>query len=457
MDEEDPAPKPPALAAVTDHQTFESTDVAPQTQLHRSRAMDVWPPEDAALLEELWPELRGLGALDPVALAPHAGAIAARLDDSHDCIRAAALRALARLEPEALAPHAGAISAQLQDNGSGKTHGYNAFLALRALSGLEPSVLARHGGAVAACLETSRTEVRWLALRALRRLPPTALVQDADAVAARLRDADANVRTASLRALCSLEPLALSEHALALVAKLRDGGSEYELCLTLDALGRLEPEMLTLHAAVIIERLQDPHEHVRLGALLALGRLSPAALLGCLPDVLPLVENDPDAHVRAAALRLLGHVAPDASAEGPFARQVTPAPPSPRTVDEDAHGGADGAEEHGTMAALKAAFGWLDQDGCNAVDPSEAAPLMPPMVMGSPVGGAPVGMEPPPPVPLVAAFSNVPFALPKTPPFPGTGGAGGCGVPGPILSPGQLSMKAGIPERGLPPDIPQLP
>lgn len=217
--------------------------------------------------------------------------------------------------------------------------------------------------------------------------------------------------------------------------------------------------MLAFHAAVIVERLQDPHEHVRLGALLAIGRLNPAVLRGYLPDVLPLVENDPDANVRATAWRVLGHVDPEASAEGVVNVMVTPSPPSPRAINMDAHEGVDGAEEHGTMAALKAAFGWLDQDGGNAVDPSESAPMMPPTVVGSPIGRSPLGMEPPPPVPSVAALSEVPFALPEAPPLPGTVGVGGLDGPAPILAPGQLPTKAGIPGHGardLPPNIPKL-
>ena len=83
-----------------------------------------------------------LGKLEPAALAPHAAAVVARLDDSKSVVRNAAVATLAKLEAAALALHAAAIVA---------ARGLRCIVrhaAVEALGKLEPAALAPHEAAV---------------------------------------------------------------------------------------------------------------------------------------------------------------------------------------------------------------------------------------------------------------------------------------------------------------------
>ena len=60
--------------------------------------------------------LLNLGDLNPASLAPHAGAVVARLEDSNENVRQEALVTLGKLEPAKLAEHAGAVVARLEDS-----------------------------------------------------------------------------------------------------------------------------------------------------------------------------------------------------------------------------------------------------------------------------------------------------------------------------------------------------
>ena len=64
-----------------------------------------------------WPSARGpttLGQLEPAALAEHAPAIAATLEDSDKDVRTAAMATLSRLEPAVLTHHGSTIAAKLE-------------------------------------------------------------------------------------------------------------------------------------------------------------------------------------------------------------------------------------------------------------------------------------------------------------------------------------------------------
>ena len=94
-----------------------------------------------------------LRQLEPAALAQHAEAVVARLEDSELQVRVRALDTLAQLEPAALAQHAEAVVASLEDSELQVR-----VRALTTLAQLEPSALTQHAEAVVARLESMMLE-----------------------------------------------------------------------------------------------------------------------------------------------------------------------------------------------------------------------------------------------------------------------------------------------------------
>ena len=148
----------------------------------------------------------------PAALAQHAGAIVARLEDSDPDVRYRALTTLGELEPATLAQHADAVVARLEDDDWRVR-----IEALKTLGKLDPATLAQYASALVAMLEDDDADLRYVALETLGNLEPAALAQHACAVVARLEDDDWHVGLAALETLGNLEPAALAHHAHALL------------------------------------------------------------------------------------------------------------------------------------------------------------------------------------------------------------------------------------------------
>ena len=147
----------------------------------------------------------------------------ASLEDSDRMVRVSGdWITLRQLEPAALAQHAEAVVARLEDSELQVR-----VRALDSLAQLEPAALAQHAEAVVASLEDSELQVRVRALTTLAQLEPSALTQHAEAVVARLEammleDHVGYIRIGAYQTLCRLEPAALAQHAHALVSRLTD-------------------------------------------------------------------------------------------------------------------------------------------------------------------------------------------------------------------------------------------
>ena len=111
-----------------------------------------------------------LRQLEPAALAQHAEAVVARLEDADGVrgryVRKLALQTLGKLEPATLAQHADAIAARLEDS-----FDRVCVSALRSLSKLEPATFTRYASAVIAMVEHDNQIVRDEAMLTLRVLP----------------------------------------------------------------------------------------------------------------------------------------------------------------------------------------------------------------------------------------------------------------------------------------------
>ena len=115
-----------------------------------------------------------LGKLEPATLAQHAGAVAARLEDSNQQVLWMALETLGKLEPAVLAQYANAVVAWLEDIDE-----VVRYVALQTLGKLEPATLAQYANAVLNLLEDTRQleidgtriTLSALATRTLRGLP----------------------------------------------------------------------------------------------------------------------------------------------------------------------------------------------------------------------------------------------------------------------------------------------
>ena len=284
--------------------------------------------------------LQTLGYLEPVALAQHAEAVVARLDDSESGVRDLALQTLGKLEPAALVQHADAVVARLDDSNAKEER----IRALETLGTLELNhVLNEHWEAVFDASNDEDDDVckqafltlrkimhpegfdemveetvedldsdvsldRYSALRCLGNMGSEVIAQNADAVIARLADSDADVRVLALGALGALELAALASHAGAVVGALEDDDDGVR-CDALEVLGKLEPHTRAQHADAVAARLDDSAAHVRAQALctLSLGTLDPATFSQHAAAVAARVEDD-DAGVRDVAFAMLPRV-----------------------------------------------------------------------------------------------------------------------------------------------------
>ena len=232
--------------------------------------------------------LKTLSKLNPAALAQHADAVVARLDDSESGVRDLALHTLGQLEPAALVQHADAVVARLDDSNAKEER----IRALETLGTLELNhVLNEHWEAVFDASNDEDDDVckqafltlrkimhpegfdemveetvedldsdvsldRYSALRCLGNMGAEVIAQNADAVIARLADSDADVRVLALGALGALELAALASHAGAVVGALEDDDHEVRW-EALDVLGKLEPDTLAQHTDAVAARRDD--------------------------------------------------------------------------------------------------------------------------------------------------------------------------------------------------------
>ena len=152
--------------------------------------------------------------------------------------------ALGFLEPEALAHHAKAVAAKLEDFELFGDGDLQRALSVISGSGADDPAL---GGTVVAFVPI----VRVAALQTLRQLDPATLAQHGNAVAARLEDSNEYVRASALETLCKLEPEALAEHADAVVVRLEDSVEQVRVW-AVHALRQLEPAMLAKYARAAV-------------------------------------------------------------------------------------------------------------------------------------------------------------------------------------------------------------
>ena len=182
-----------------------------------------------------------LRTLNPVVLAAHAEAIVQRLDQCDLDGRSAAVelldRGLGSLEPAALASHTAVIMHLLEQHSDSRVQ----MAAFRAFGKLPPSSLCPHGEAIVRGIEDDEylskkdtpssdaplwraydSAVRRAAVEALGTLEPTALAPHADAIVRRLEDLDEYVREAAIIALGVLEPAVLAEYVFQISKRLPD-------------------------------------------------------------------------------------------------------------------------------------------------------------------------------------------------------------------------------------------
>ena len=163
--------------------------------------------------------LEALGQLEPAALARHAGAVVAKLEDSDKDVRKAAVRVktFGKLEQATRALHADAVVAKFHCN-----DGQVRAAAMRALGDMNPATLAHYVNVVIAKLEDSYWFTRLGALETMGKLDPATLARHADAVVARLQDSDSFLRLEALATLCKLERATFAQHAIHVLEVLED-------------------------------------------------------------------------------------------------------------------------------------------------------------------------------------------------------------------------------------------
>uniref|UniRef100_A0A7S4PWL7 Fungal lipase-type domain-containing protein n=1 Tax=Alexandrium monilatum TaxID=311494 RepID=A0A7S4PWL7_9DINO len=242
--------------------------------------------------------LLALSKLGPVALAPHAAAIARCLHDADWCVRSEGLDALRKLGAGAIAPYAGAIARCLGDGDE-----YVRRASLTALGELEPAALVPHVDAIAHCLLDRHSVVRKAALDTMQKLDPASLEPLAGCVAQCLASDDRLVRPAALAVLDKAEPGALAGHAAAIARCLDDAAGSVRGA-SLGLLGKLRPAALARHLRAVLACLGDADGRVRSAALEAMGKLGPETLrphVSSVADCLSDAEHD----VRRTAAILL--------------------------------------------------------------------------------------------------------------------------------------------------------
>jgi len=239
-----------------------------------------------------------LGKLDLADLAQHQQALAkaAKEDKDYD-VQIAARVVMHKLEPAA--GHMDAVVAKLEHSYWGVRNA-----AVEALSKLDSAALAQHGAALVAKLEDPVSSVRRTAVETLGKLEPAALAPHGAAVVARLEDSDSGVREAAVQTLGELEPAALAQHGAALVAKLEDSPWIVGKAVV-ETLGKLEPTALTQHGAALAARLGDSDYRVRKAVMQTLGKLETAPLALHEQAIAKVAEEDSDSRVRSAAATVL--------------------------------------------------------------------------------------------------------------------------------------------------------
>jgi HEAT repeat protein len=207
-----------------------------------------------------------LGKLSAEALASHAAAVVAKLEDSSQFVRLAAVGTLGKLSAEALAPHAAAVLAKLEDSDDVRR------AAVETLGKLELAVLAKYKTALQKLAKQDRdAAVRVSAHGALHKIEPTA--GHIETILPSLEDSKWQVWVDAVRALGILEPVELAKHAAVLVARLEDSVWNVRLA-AVETLAKLELAELAKYAEVLQKRAnEDVQEDVREAATKAFAQL----------------------------------------------------------------------------------------------------------------------------------------------------------------------------------------
>ena len=210
-----------------------------------------------------------LGKLSAEALAPHAAAVVAKLDDSDWGVREAAVETLGKLSAEALASHAAAVVAKLEDSDR-----YVRRAAVQTLGKLELAVLAKYKMALRKLAELDTDAVvRMGAHGPLHKIEPTA--GHIETILSSLENSEGQVRLDAVRALGFLEPVELAKHAAVLVARLEDSEPLVRRW-AVETLAKLELAELAKYAEVLQKRAkcnEDGSDDVREAAAQAFAQL----------------------------------------------------------------------------------------------------------------------------------------------------------------------------------------
>ena len=107
-----------------------------------------------------------LGKLDAPALAPHAAALVAKLQDSNPSMRSAAVSTLGKLDKEVQ------TLMEMLTHADGRVRGW----AVETLGKLDAPTVATHAAAIVSKLEHSDEDVRWRAVKLLGKLDKKVLM-----------------------------------------------------------------------------------------------------------------------------------------------------------------------------------------------------------------------------------------------------------------------------------------
>ena len=245
--------------------------------------------------------MKTLGVLEPAALAEHAAAVVAKLEDADKNVRKAVLEALAKLEPAALAEHAAAVVAKLAHANRDVREAV-----LQTLAKLEPAALAQHAAAIVAKLTDKERDVRepawkalgklgaegvlaqhadaedvddvsWLASKALAKLP-------ASVALGMLEDGNWKVRQVALETLLKLEPLVLAKHVEAFRTFLEDTEVKLQIAARF-VMHKIEPNAGHMDAAAAKLNDSDPEGCYSAGSIEKVAVWNDRSLFGNLAAV----------------------------------------------------------------------------------------------------------------------------------------------------------------------------
>ena len=175
--------------------------------------------------------------------------------------------------PMAAAPFARRIAAKLDDADAGVR-----FAAVVALGSMDAEAAADYAADVARRLEDDFAATREAACATLGRLPARAAMPHIAAVVARLDDAVPGVRRGAVGALRQLGAL-VTPHAARVAARLTDANRvvRYSAAEVLKNLGDVAPDAVAPFAGDLAQRLADDAKEVKEIAELGLGNLGEAA------------------------------------------------------------------------------------------------------------------------------------------------------------------------------------